>query len=51
MTPRPEMEAVDLDCTKEELAKIFKDTGFSRVPVYEEDIDKNHRRDKSKWFS
>ena len=40
MTPRPEMEAVDLDCTKEELAKIFKDTGFSRVPVYEEDIDK-----------
>lgn len=40
MTPRPEMEAIDINCTKEELAKIFKSTGFSRLPVYEEDIDK-----------
>jgi len=40
MTPRPEMEAIDIDCSKEELAKLFKDTGFSRMPVYEEDIDK-----------
>ena len=40
MTPRPEMEAVETDCPKEELAEIFKKTGFSRLPVYEEDIDK-----------
>ena len=40
MTPRPEMEAIDIDCTKEELATIFEETGFSRLPVYEEEIDK-----------
>ena len=40
MTPRPEMEAIEIDCPKEELAEIFKSTGFSRLPVYEEDIDK-----------
>lgn len=40
MTPRPEMEAIETDCPKEELAEIFKSTGFSRLPVYEEDIDK-----------
>ena len=40
MTPRPEMEAIDIDCSKEELAEIFKTTGFSRLPVYEEEIDK-----------
>lgn len=40
MTPRPEMEAIETDCPKEELAEIFKKTGFSRLPVYEEDIDK-----------
>lgn len=40
MTPRPEMEAIETDCSKEELAEIFKSTGYSRLPVYEEDIDK-----------
>ncbi len=40
MTPRPEMEAIDIDCPKDELAEIFKTTGFSRLPVYEEEIDK-----------
>lgn len=40
MTPRPEMEAIEIDCPKDELAEIFKTTGFSRLPVYEEDIDK-----------
>ncbi len=40
MTPRPEMEAIETDCPKEELAEIFKSTGYSRLPVYEEDIDK-----------
>ncbi|NLD19667.1 MAG: HlyC/CorC family transporter [Clostridiales bacterium] len=40
MTPRPEMIAIDLECTKEELASIFKKTGYSRLPVYEEEIDR-----------
>ena len=39
MTPRPEMVAIDIECSKEELAKIFEETGFSRLPVYEEEID------------
>ncbi|MDO4486091.1 MAG: hemolysin family protein [Bacillota bacterium] len=40
MTPRPEMKAVDTECPKEEVAEIFRETGYSRLPVYEEDIDK-----------
>ena len=40
MTPRPKIIAVDIDEPKEELAKIFRETGFSRIPVYEEEIDK-----------
>lgn len=39
MTPRREMVAVEADCSNEELAEIFKTTGFSRLPVYEEDLD------------
>ncbi len=39
MTPRPEMVAIEIDCSKEELAGIFEETGFSRLPVYEEEID------------
>lgn len=40
MTPRPEMKAIDVECPKEELAMLFKETGYSRLPVYEEEIDK-----------
>lgn len=40
MTPRPEMAVIDIECSKEELSEIFKKTGFSRLPVYEEEIDK-----------
>lgn len=39
MTPRPDMVAVETDCTVEELAQIFRETGYSRLPVYEEEID------------
>ena len=34
------MKAIDIDCSKDELAEIFRATGLSRLPVYEEDIDK-----------
>lgn len=40
MTPRPEMIAIDIECSEEELARIFEESGFSRLPVYEEEIDK-----------
>ena len=40
MTPRPDMVAVDTDCTNEELADLFRKTGYSRLPVYEEEIDR-----------
>lgn len=39
MTPRVDVEAINLDMTKDEVAGIFKKTGFSRMPVYEEDMD------------
>ncbi|MCB6994043.1 hemolysin family protein [bacterium 210820-DFI.6.37] len=40
LTPRVDMKAIDVEDTKEEVAKLFKKTGFSRLPVYEDDIDK-----------
>ena len=40
MTPRPKIEAVEMDCPLDELAGIFRRTGLSRLPVYEEDIDR-----------
>ena len=40
MTPRPKIEAVEIDCPLDDLAGIFRRTGLSRLPVYEEDIDK-----------
>ena len=36
LTPRVEMVAVSTETSKEEIAAIFKYTGFSRVPVYNE---------------
>ncbi|NLD17835.1 MAG: HlyC/CorC family transporter [Tissierellia bacterium] len=39
MTPRTDVIAVDIDSTVEEIVKLFNEEGFSRVPVYEEDID------------
>lgn len=40
LTPRVDMEAIEVSEPKEEVAKLFKKTGFSRLPVYEDDIDK-----------
>ncbi len=39
MTPRTEMEAIEVDIANDEAAEVFKSTGFSRLPVYEEDLD------------
>lgn len=39
LTPRVDIIAVSTDTSKEEIAELFRDTGFSRVPVYEEGLD------------
>ena len=39
LTHRVDIEAVSISSTKEEIAKVFTDTKFSRLPVYEDTID------------
>lgn len=39
MTPRTDMVAVSSDVTYEEFVTLVKEEGFSRLPVYNEDID------------
>ncbi|HJJ28667.1 MAG TPA: hemolysin family protein [Methanocorpusculum sp.] len=39
MTPRPDVTAIEDSILVEEAAKYFRDTGFSRVPVYHDKID------------
>lgn len=39
LTPRVEIEAVSTEMSKEEIAELFRSTGFSRMPVYEENLD------------
>lgn len=40
MTPRVDVAAVPKDASKEQVAQIFRETGYSRLPVYEETIDR-----------
>lgn len=39
LTPRVDLTAIPVDAPKEEIAKVFSETGYSRLPVYEESID------------
>lgn len=39
LTPRIDMVAIPKDATTDEIADIFFETGFSRIPVYEKSID------------
>lgn len=39
LTPRVDIIAIELDEDEEEIAKLFLETGFSRLPVYEDDLD------------
>ena len=39
MTPRVDVEAISKDTPKEEIARLFRETGYSRLPVFEESID------------
>ena len=38
-TPRIDITAVSKDATYDEVAKIFSDSGYSRLPIYDGDID------------
>jgi CBS domain containing-hemolysin-like protein len=38
-TPRIDITAVKIDTDKKTLADIFSESGYSRIPVYEEDLD------------
>ncbi|MGF6376303.1 putative hemolysin [Clostridiales Family XIII bacterium PM5-7] len=40
LTPRVDIKAIELGSTKKDVAKLFLDTGFSRLPVFEGDLDK-----------
>ncbi|WP_322172568.1 HlyC/CorC family transporter [Acutalibacter caecimuris] len=39
MTPRVDVEALPKDATPDEAAALFRESGYSRLPVYEETID------------
>lgn len=39
LTPRVDITAVSTEATKEEIAEVFADTAFSRLPLFEENID------------
>lgn len=38
-TPRIDITAAKSDITKEELAALFSESGFSRIPIYDDDLD------------
>lgn len=38
-TPRIDITAVEKDISKDELASVFSESGYSRIPVYEDDLD------------
>ena len=38
-TPRIDITSVRSDVTKEDMAKLFSESGFSRIPIYEDDLD------------
>ena len=40
LTPRVDIEAVPVDADKADIAKLFSETKFSRILVYEDNIDK-----------
>ena len=39
LTPRVEIEAINIESSEDEIAEQFLKTGFSRLPVYKDDLD------------
>jgi len=53
LTPRVNIEAIPINSSMEEVASIFLESGYSRLPVYKENMDNVigvvHIRDFLKW--
>ena len=41
-TPRIDITAVRSDISKEDMAKVFTESGYSRIPIYDDDLDNIH---------
>lgn len=39
MIPRPDIKAIEIDASIQELTQLFIDSSFSRIPVYKDSID------------
>ncbi|MCR5481637.1 MAG: hemolysin family protein [Clostridia bacterium] len=39
LSPRVDMEAIDIATEKSEIERMFRETGYSRLPVYRDDLD------------
>lgn len=39
MTPRPEIRSIDIRADKEDIAAAFRESGYSRMPVCDDDLD------------
>ena len=39
LTPRVEVQAVELGASDEEISELFQESGYSRLPVYQETVD------------
>ena len=39
MTNRTDITAIEVGCSEEEILSVIKESGYSRIPVYEEDLD------------
>ena len=39
LTPRVDLQAIELDASDDEIADAFKQSGYSRLPVYQETVD------------
>ncbi len=39
LTPRVDIKAIEIDEEQEDITELFRTTGFSRLPVYEDDLD------------
>ncbi len=39
LTPRIDITAVSTEATKEEIAEIFAESGYSRLPIYDDSVD------------
>lgn len=39
LTPRVEIQAVDIEASEDEISDLFQESGYSRLPVYQETVD------------